>query len=182
MERPDTDPRRIGIVGCSIGAIVASLAVGQDPRLSAGVFVMGGAHLDEIFASCYGDEAEVREMARARFGWDTGAFQQAVKGPLAAVDPVRTAGNIDPAGVLYIDAGRDSCIPRSARDELWEAMGRPERVTLGYDHKKSFLTMTFLGFDRTTERIVNFLGAKLNPQVDLSAGPTAPTQGGMQPQ
>jgi hypothetical protein len=40
-------------------------------------------------------------------------------------------------------------------------MGEPERVTLGYDHRNSFLTMTFLGFDVTTRRIIDFLDRRL---------------------
>ena len=125
-------------------------------RFGAGVLVMGGGHLDEILSTCYGEEAEVRRHAAEAFGWSQEEFQREVAAPLAAVDPVAVAGNINPAEVLFIDAGRDSCIPLSARDDLWEAMGRPERVTLGYDHKTSFLSMTFLGFDRTTQRVVGF--------------------------
>jgi len=71
------------------------------------------------------------------------------------------AGRIDPATVLYIDSGYDGCIPRSCRDDLWRAMGEPERVTLGYDHRNSFLSMTFLGLDVTTRRIVAFLDRRL---------------------
>jgi len=161
MERPETDPRRVGIVGFSIGAIIGSLVMGRDPRLAAGVFVMVGGHLDEIIAHCKWGQREVREHAEKTFGWDAEKFKSVVKGPLSALDPVRVAGRIDPAAVLYIDSGYDGCIPRSCREDLWRAMGEPERVTLGYDHRNSFLTMTFLGFDVTTHRIVDFLDRRL---------------------
>lgn len=176
LEQPGTDPRRIGIVGCSIGAIVANLTMGRDPRISAGVFVMGGGRLDEILTVCYGAEADVRRAMCQKLGWDDAEFHGAVKGPLAAVEPILFAGNIDPAGVLFIDAGEDACIPKDARDELWEAMGRPQRVTLGYSHRNSFLTMTFLGFDRTTERIVDFLDARLSGPLELTAGKPSTSQ------
>jgi hypothetical protein len=74
---------------------------------------------------------------------------------------MRVADRIDPAAVLYIDSGYDKCIPQSSRDDLWRAMGEPERVTLGYDHRNSFLSMTFLGLDVTTRRIVAFLDRQL---------------------
>lgn len=160
-EQPGSDPNRIGIVGYSIGAIVGSLVMGRDPRFAAGVFAMGGGHLDQIFSYCFGAEEEVRENCRTRFGWGPEEFEAAVKPPLAALDPVLVAGNIDPAKVLYIDAGRDGCIPESARDDLWEAMGRPERVTLDLGHKTAFLSMTVLGFNVTTFRIVHFLEKRL---------------------
>jgi hypothetical protein len=161
VQRPDTDPCRVGIVGFSLGASVASLVMGRDPRITTGVFVMVGGHLDEILAFCKWDEHEVREHAMAAFGWSLDQLKQNIKGPLAIVDPVLVAANIKPANVLFIDSGHDGCIPRSARDDLWLAMGRPERVTLGYDHKNSFLTMTFFGFDTTTRRIVAFLDSRL---------------------
>jgi dienelactone hydrolase len=161
LEQPDADPRRIGIVGFSLGGVVASLVMGRDPRIAAGVFVMAGGHLDEILAYCKWDEREVREHARAAFGWTPDELESAIKAPLSIVDPVLVTGNIDPADVLFIDSGHDGCIPRSARDDLWRALGEPERVTLGYDHKNSFLTMTFLGFNVTTRRIVGFLDNRL---------------------
>jgi hypothetical protein len=161
MMQPDTDPRRVGIVGFSIGGIVASLVMGRDQRLAAGVFVMVGGHLDEIVAHCKWGQREVREHAAAAFGWNVEKLKSVIKAPLSALDPVLVAGRIDPAAVLYIDSGYDGCIPQSSRDDLWRAMGEPERVTLGYDHRNSFLTMTFLGFDVTTRRIVAFLDRRL---------------------
>ena len=161
MAQPETDPRRVGIVGFSIGAIVGSLVMGRDQRLATGVFVMVGGHLDEILAYCKWDERKVREHVRQAFGWTPERLRNVIAPPLSPVDPVAVAGNIDPADVLYIDSGYDGCIPRSARDDLWNAMGQPERVTIGYDHKNSFLTMTFLGGNSTTDRIVDFLCRRL---------------------
>jgi hypothetical protein len=161
MKRPETDPRRVGIVGFSVGGIVASSVMGRDPRLAAGVFVMVGGHMDEIMANCKWGQGEVREHAAKTFGWSAEKFQSVIKGPLSTVDPVRVAPSINPAAVLYIDSGYDGCIPQSCRDDLWRAMGEPERVTLGYDHRNSFLTMTFLGFDMTTRRIIDFLDRRL---------------------
>jgi hypothetical protein len=54
-------------------------------------------------------------------------------------------------------------------------MGEPERVTLGYDHKNSFLTMTFLGFNVTTRRIVAFLDRRLGKTEQLPPEKTSTT-------
>lgn len=159
--RPDTDPKRIGIVGFSIGAMVASLTMGRDPRISAGVFVMVGGHPSQILATCSGNELETREKVMARFGWSLDRYTREVETHLGAVDPVAVAGNIDPAAVLYIDAGKDACMPTSSREDLWHAMGEPERITVGYGHKWSFLTMTILGLDVTTRQVVRFLDGRL---------------------
>jgi dienelactone hydrolase len=178
MEQPETDPRRVGIVGFSIGGIVGSLVMGRDQRLAAGVFVMVGGYLDEIIAHCKWGQREVREHAAKAFGWTTEKLKSVIKEPLSGVDPMRVADRIDPAAVLYIDSGYDRCIPRSCRDDLWRAMGEPERVTLGYDHRNSFLSMTFLGFDVTTRRIITFLDRRLAeteplPTTKANSTPTA---------
>jgi dienelactone hydrolase len=161
LKQPPTDPERIGIVGFSVSAMVASLAMGRDPRIKAGVFVMGGGHWHQVLASCSGEEKEIREHVMKKFGWNVEQFTQVIEGPLSPVDPVAVAGNIDPTKVLYIDAGKDTCIPASAREDLWEALGRPERITVGYAHKRSFLSMTVLGLDTTTRAIVRFFDQRI---------------------
>jgi dienelactone hydrolase len=160
-QRPDTDPARIGIVGFSIGAIVASLVVGRDPGYAAAVFAMGGGGLGEVLASCYGRERLVRDEVTARFGWSREEYAERVEASLASIDPLFVAGRVDPATVLYFDARHDECIPPVSREALWEAMGRPERITIGYGHKSSFLSMTFLGHNRMTREIVRFLRLRL---------------------
>lgn len=179
--RPDTDPDRIGIVGFSIGAIVGSLIMGRDSLYSAGVFVMVGGDLGEILGSCYGREREVRDRAMKLFGWSREEYVRRVNEGLSSVDPERVAGDINPACVLYVDARHDGCIPPASRDGLWEAMGRPERITIAYGHKSSFLSMTFLGLDVTTRRIVHFLDRRLGePAPRAPASDTAlksPAQG-----
>ena len=173
-QRPDTDQARMGIVGFSIGAIVASLVAGRDPRYAAVVLAMGGGELGEVLASCYGRERLVRDTAMARFGWSREEYAERVEEGLASIDPLYVAGHIDPATVLYIDARHDGCIPPASREALWEAMGRPERITIAYGHKSSFLSMTFLGLDVTTRRIVHFLDRRLGePAPPASATDTA---------
>jgi|GEM_PF-1554514 len=161
VARPDTDPKRIGIVGFSIGGLVASLVMGRDPRVSAGALVMVGGHPSQILATCGGHELDARQKVMERFGWNLDRYTREVETQLGPVDPVSVAGNIDPASVLYIDAGRDACMPLSSREDLWHAMGEPERITVGYGHRKSFLSMTILGFDLTTRSIVRFLDDRL---------------------
>ena len=50
--QPDIDPQRIALIGFSMGALVASVALANEPRLAAGVLVMGGADPHEILAAC----------------------------------------------------------------------------------------------------------------------------------
>jgi hypothetical protein len=63
--------------------------------------------------------------------------------------------------VLLIDAHHDTCIPRSARETLWQVMGRPERISLLYDHKTAFLAMTPLGQNLLQNEIARFFDRAL---------------------
>lgn len=159
--RPEVARNRVGIVGFSIGALVGGVVAGTDPHVSGGVFVAGGANLHEILASCRGNTKRFRESVETRLGWSKEQLEAWLEPRLRPLNPTVYADEIDPRGVLIIDAGRDNCIPKSARDDLWNAMGRPERLSIGHGHKISFLSMTFLGFHFTSHEIVDFLDRTL---------------------
>ncbi len=77
------------------------------------------------------------------------------------IDPASYPGRTDPSRVLIIEAGRDTCVPENCRDDLWEALGRPEKITLDYGHKKAFLSFTPLGNNWMRRQIWDFFEAKL---------------------
>lgn len=162
--RPEIDTRRIALIGFSMSAIVGSIVLANEPRIDAGVLVLGGADLHEILASCNGRIRRTRERLLERFGWSIEDLKEQLQAPLAAINPVRFAGKVDPAGLLVIDAAADSCIPESARERFWHAMGRPERVTYQYDHRATFLAMTFLGGYDLQRQIYRFLDRNLAPR------------------
>jgi dienelactone hydrolase len=155
--QPGIDRHRIALVGFSLSAMVASLALSNEPRLGAGVLVMGSASPHESFATCGGAAGEMREMVTTRFGWSDDQYRSMIKDPLARVDPARFAGRVDPRRILIIEAGKDTCLPASARRQLWEAMGRPERIVYQYDHRMSFLAMTVLGGRSLQKEALRFL-------------------------
>ncbi|RMH20439.1 MAG: hypothetical protein D6696_08205, partial [Acidobacteria bacterium] len=159
---------RVGLVGFSIGAIVGAIAAGSDPRIEVGVFVAGGANLHELVGHCRGRSAELRRIVAERFGWSAGDLERWLEPIFAPVNPARYAGGIDPRRALIIEATKDECIPPSARETLWRAMGRPARIDLPYGHKVSFLAMTALGFRLTSREIMAFLDRQ------LLAAPPAP--------
>jgi hypothetical protein len=80
---------------------------------------------------------------------------------MASIDPARLGSQVDPARVLVLDAHDDDCIPQSARDALWQALGRPERISLRASHAGSFLAMTFLGGNHIRKSITRFLARTL---------------------
>jgi len=49
-------------------------------------------------------------------------------------EPMRYAPAVDPRAVLLFKTQRDRAIVPEAQDKLWEALGRPRRITLPFGH------------------------------------------------
>jgi hypothetical protein len=123
--------------------------------------MMGAAHVADIFANCQNRAGEVREHALAAYGWSLTEYHDFFAGLFAPAEPTRFAGHYDPSRILMIDAKYDDCMPQSARDALWETMGRPERITLPYWHRGAFYSITPLGVNFMRRRIYRFLDRTL---------------------
>lgn len=124
--QPGVDPHRLGVVGISLGAIVAHLAMGEDARLTAGVAVLGGGDLPDLSRT----SALVRLLRRLY----SRPLDPATLGRLRAVDPLAYAGRNRPRRVLMIEAARDLLVPPRDSTELWEALGRPPIQWLDVNH------------------------------------------------
>jgi len=168
--RPEIDTDRIAIIGFSHGALVASVAAVAEPRIKTGIFVMGGANPHELIANCQLERTDtIRTAVRQRFGWTLEQYREELEPIFAPYNVARYAGHVDPENVLIIDSYYDTCMPRTSRDALWEAMGQPERISYEYDHKVSFLSMTPLGFYNMRHIIYDFLDKQLLPDTDTSS-------------
>ncbi len=117
--RPDVDTHKLGVMGISLGAIVAHLAMGRDARLVAGVALEGGGDLPTL----YRDSLEVRLNGRYR----EELLTPQARALLQAVDPAGTsnAQAHRPRRVLMIEAARDLYVPPANALFLWNALGHP---------------------------------------------------------
>jgi len=159
--RAEVESGRIGLVGFSIGAVMGGMLIPQEPRINSTALIMGGANPGVIFGHCNGKLEDVREAILPRFSWSVEQYQETYSRYFDKADPVYFAGRADPSRILMVDAHRDDCMPQSTRDNLWEALGRPERISFKYSHKRSFLSMTPLGFNFTGRKIYEFLDRSL---------------------
>jgi poly(3-hydroxybutyrate) depolymerase len=159
--QPDIDTRRIGLIGFSLGAQIAGLIISNEPRVAVGVLVMGGANPHEILTECAGQPQIVRENILPRLEWSERQYQDTLEQLFEPVNPAQYRGRPDPARVIMFDSYYDECVPRSAREALWTAMGRPERISFLYTHKMSFLAMTPLGSNYMRREIYEFLDKAL---------------------
>jgi len=159
--RREIEPDRIGLVGFSISAITGTLVAQSDPRIRASALVMGGAEIGKIVSECPGNEQDTREGIMDNLGLDLAAYQQTINAVFEGLDPADYPHRVDPSTVLIVDAGRDECIPEVSREAWWEALGRPERISMNYSHRGSFLAMTPLGFNFLREKIYEHLAETL---------------------
>ncbi len=172
--RNEINAERIGLIGFSRSAVTAGMATVNEARLAAVVLVMGGAHPHRILSVCDGDVRRPRRKILKRFGWTTADYEQAIEPLFRTIDAANYPNRADPNRILIFDSHEDECIPRDARDDLWGALGRPERISFLYGHDTSFLSMTPLGFNWMRREIHEFFDSTLclgfdppaRPQVD----------------
>jgi dienelactone hydrolase len=160
--RPEIDATRIGLIGFSHGAMLAPALAAQEPRITASVFVMGGAHPNQVIARCEGARTEGPQLhAQKTFGWSRDELESRLDPIYGPVDAANYPNRVDPSTVLIFEAGRDECVPESSRNALWEAMGRPERYVVDSVHRKAFYTMTPLRLNWMRKTIWSFFESHL---------------------
>lgn len=161
-ERPEVDTSRIGLLALSHSAIVGGTVAVNEDRFRAMVLFLGGAYVHKILAHCVGGRvALLRETITERFGWTVEEYERALEPIFMTYDPTRFPLKADPGTILTFDAGKDKCMPPESREDFWVAMGRPERYSLNYKHKSSFLSMTALGAFWARETVYEFFDDKL---------------------
>lgn len=128
--RPDVDARRLGAVGISIGAIVVHLAMGRDARLAAGVALLGGGNLLDL----YHHSLPIRLFG----GFSPGLLTPGALRRLQRVDPA-VYRPTRPRRVLMVAAARDLYVPPANAAFLWNALGRPPIQWTDTNHFAPFL-------------------------------------------
>jgi dienelactone hydrolase len=166
--RPEIDASRIAFVGFSMSALVTATLLGNDSRVHAAVLMMGAANYADVFATCGDRTAAVRDHVLHDFGWTLDRYRDFFHGLFDSADPTRYPGHYNPDRLLFIDARYDDCMPASAREALWEVTGRPERITLLYQHRHAFYSITPLGLNFMLRKIYHFLDKALDEPVDHS--------------
>jgi poly(3-hydroxybutyrate) depolymerase len=128
VARPEVDPQRLGVVGISLGALMANLAMGVDERLSAGVSILGGGDLAHVFWRSPLALPWQWKMPRA------GLTESMLRESLRPIEPLNFADRNRPRRVLMINGYYDVVIPRSSTLELWEALDKPPIIWTNSGH------------------------------------------------
>ena len=162
QQQGEIDGDHVALVGFSYGAAVGASILTQEPRFAAAVLTMGGAQQNKIAAYCSGQRLDaVRQKVGNDFGWSPQDIEVLLEPITRGVDAASYPGRVDPSKVLIIEASRDDCMVKPCRQNLWESLGRPERLTMNYDHKRAFYSITPLGFNWLRYRVWEFLEPRL---------------------
>ena len=159
--RPEIADERIGVVGFSISALTGTLVAQSDPRVRSAALVMGGAHIGTIVSRCPGNEKDTREAVMKNTGLRLPEYERTVTALFEGLDPTDYPNRVNPGRILIVDAVKDECIPKESRDAWWEALGRPERISMNYTHRGAFMAMTPLGLNFLRARIYGHLADTL---------------------
>lgn len=147
--RPEFDSSRIGIAGTSLGALVASLAYGVDPRLSLAAFVLGGAHLADILWSS-SLVVEARDALRRN-----GYTYPRLQAELTEVEPLTYLGSRRQSSAFVIGGKFDTIIPKSSTEGLIAAFDAPKTLWLDTGHYGGIFVQS-----RVIKEVANYFEAE----------------------
>ena len=142
-EQDDVDPERLGAISVSVGGLATTIMVAVEPRIRAAVLVMAGGDLSSLLLAS--DQPRVRRFVRERA--EHGVAADALGANLRAgvpSDPIALAPYVDARRCLAVLATRDTTVPYANQDLLYQALGRPERITLPTGHYTSALYLPYL--------------------------------------
>lgn len=156
--QPEIDAERIGILGVSIGAIIATLFSETDGNIKAASYLLGGGNLPDIMAAPKGYvKRRLRNRIMTENGLTEEEFKSEVIRTLQPVDPLNFTGRIDPARILMVNGRFDQVIPYRNAKELWKALGEPTLVVLPAGHYTASFFMPYVRY-KVAKHFEKFLG------------------------
>ena len=130
---------------------------------------MGGADPARILSYCDTDAAVItRDTVLSQLKIDHDKYEAVMARSFAGLNAAEHPAFVDPGSVLIVEATEDHCMPPESRDALWQAMGRPELITIDGDHNWAFLAMTPLNSSIVSDDIVDFLQVRFGARLEAS--------------
>ena len=118
--RSDVHPRKIVLVGVSMGGILGSILTAVEPRIQAAALLVAGGRWDILLRRSDHDNAR---QIRA-----TGILPSMLRARLASVEPVNFVGHIAPRPLFLANGRLDTIVPPRSAQALQDAAGEPKEV------------------------------------------------------
>lgn len=126
--RTELDPKRLGIMGTSLGSLVGTLAAEMEPKLKrVGVLLGGGGFVDAFWDD---PRAKVYRQAYELIGGTKEKLGKLV----APADPLTCAGNLKDRKVLMMVGKRDEILPARMAEALWKGCGQQKILWFDCTH------------------------------------------------
>ena len=126
--RKEVDPKRLGILGTSLGSFMSALTAAMEPRLGRVVLLLGGGGLVDAFFE------HPKAKPYIGFAQMLGLSKDRLRTLVAPADPITYADSLKKRKLLLIAASRDDIVPPIASTMLWEATGKPKIIWLDATH------------------------------------------------
>lgn len=117
--REDVDPRRVSVVGVSLGVPFAVAAAATDRRIGGAVLLHGGGDVGTLFSTAVSDDVPA---------WLAPLVRSLVTGATSPLEPTKYVGAIAPRPILMVNATGDDMVPRESAEALYEAAREPKRI------------------------------------------------------
>jgi hypothetical protein len=148
-----TGARDIGILGTSVGALSAALALGVEARISSGVLITGGLGMAEIIAhSTEAGAAKLRNARMEKFGFKSVQDYRDALSRAVTIEPGEFIGHSGPKRVFAVLGLKDITVPLRTQRELVEKFRAEETLELPGDHVNSIMNTYWYH----SEKIVDF--------------------------
>lgn len=154
--RPEIAPSATFACGISLGGMVTSVLAAVEPTLDGAAICLAGADLPSILL----DSAESRiETWRAWRRTNDGLAGSPLRDELARSlwsDPLHLAPCVAADRVLMVATDFDEVVRPRHQRTLWEALGRPQRLSLPLGHYSAALAL-----DSIVDAIADFFTSRL---------------------
>lgn len=155
--------------GVSMGGIVTTLLTAVEPNLDGSAMCLAGADLPTILADSAEPRIERWREWRQREDGLSGAGLDLELRENLRTDPLRFAPYVATDRVFLVSANFDEVVRPQHQDLLWEALGRPQRVSVPLGHYSAALAL-----DPLVSSIADFFDDRRSRLAVAGAASTAP--------
>jgi dienelactone hydrolase len=134
-EQPEVDPKRIGLLGTSLGSFIGAIVSANEPKITRVSLLLGGGDLVQSFSEHPKAKPILTALSLA------GISLESLKKQIAVVDPITYASTLKAKKLLLIGASRDDVVPPQAMRRLWEATDKPKLIWIDETHVGAALYM-----------------------------------------
>ncbi|MBI2923143.1 MAG: alpha/beta hydrolase family protein [Planctomycetes bacterium] len=136
VEDRGADPKRLGIMGISLGGHIAALAWAVEPKFHAAVTVLAGGNIHELFWNESDETKEIKEELQAK-----GVTLEQLATLMKPYDAVTYATKERKQGLLLIGSKDDPVVPIRNVRALRDAFGGPRLIVFPGNHYSVIVAM-----------------------------------------